>query len=118
MHEKKFCTHCGTALSPDARFCQACEASTTETREPSTQTVPSGTRENKSKFYTPTVPSYRITIPSNRMGELGKTLTLYLTGFILVLFLFILVWPLGIIAFFAWMYIIYKYRQGKRARTA
>ena len=104
MNEKKFCTHCGAALPPDARFCQACGASTTEMRESSTQTVRYGTRGSRSTA-------------NERMYELGKTLTVYLTLFIVVIFLLAIFWPIGIIAFLAWMYIIYKHRQGKRART-
>lgn len=103
MNKKKFCTHCGASLPQDARFCQACGASTTETHEPPVQTVRYGMRESRSTT-------------NERVYELGKTLTIYLTLFIVVIFLLVIFWPIGIIAFFAWIYIIYKHRQGKRVK--
>jgi hypothetical protein len=51
----------------------------------------------------------------DRMYNQGKTMTIYVTGFFIVLALLVLFFPLGIIAFLAWMYIIHKHRQGKRA---
>jgi|GEM_PF-2356838 phage shock protein PspC (stress-responsive transcriptional regulator) len=48
------------------------------------------------------------------MQTLGRTLTLYLTGFIIVLVLLVLFFPLGLIAFLIWLFFIYRSRQSKK----
>lgn len=139
MHNEIFCKKCGKIALPDSKFCEYCgtrlDTTFLETREiaqqpqydapqygqqgqhpdyqqspqyqqprePPMQTVRYGMTEDKPKS-------------GKRMAELGKTLTVYLTLFIVVVVLLAVFWPIGIIAFLAWMYIIYKHRQGKRAR--
>ena len=51
---------------------------------------------------------------AQKTSNLGKTLTLYLTGGIVVIVLLVLFWPIGIIAALGWLYLILKHRRSSK----
>jgi len=48
------------------------------------------------------------------MQTLGRAMTVYLAGFIIVLVLLVLFFPLGLIAFLIWLFFIYRSRKSNK----
>jgi hypothetical protein len=112
VDNQKYCSKCGVASFPEATFCESCGARFARTSASPPPVTPPSTAQAQPSSSPQTTYSEKST--GERMQTLGRTLTLYLTGFIIVLVLLVLFFPLGLIAFLIWLFFIYRSRQSKK----
>jgi hypothetical protein len=113
LDNQKYCSKCGVASFPDATFCESCGTRFAHSSASPPPFTPPSTAQAR-PLSSPQTTSSPQKSTGERMQTVGRTMTLYLTGFIIVLVLLVLFFPLGLIAFLIWLFFIYRSRKSNK----